>query len=66
MVEETRTRPVLETASAVWSRRKWLAVLAFAAPMAAGVPQANGALMPEMQLNDQQLDQITAYLTSLR
>ena len=36
MVEETRSRPALETALAVWSRRKWLAVLAFAAPMLAG------------------------------
>jgi protein tyrosine kinase modulator len=36
MVDETRTRPALETASAVWSRHKWLAILAFAAPMIAG------------------------------
>jgi polysaccharide chain length determinant protein (PEP-CTERM system associated) len=37
MVEETRKGSGLDTLLAVWSRRKWLAVLAFAASMAAGV-----------------------------
>jgi len=35
--EETSTRSALDTVLAVWSRRKWIAVLAFAIPMAAGV-----------------------------
>ncbi|PYN38756.1 MAG: hypothetical protein DMD98_03215 [Candidatus Rokuibacteriota bacterium] len=37
MAEETRKRSGLEMVLAVWSRRKWLAILAFASPMAAGV-----------------------------
>jgi polysaccharide biosynthesis transport protein len=39
MADETQTqsRSPLETVLAVWSRRKWLAILAFAAPLVAGV-----------------------------
>src|SRR5438093_13785437 len=37
MVEEARKRAALDAMLAVWSRRKWLALLAFAAPLAAGV-----------------------------
>src|SRR3989442_3984816 len=37
MIEETREQSALDTLLAVWSRRKWLAILAFAAPLAAGV-----------------------------
>src|SRR5215470_732354 len=36
MIEETRTRPVLDVGLAVWSRRKWLAIVALAVPLAAG------------------------------
>jgi succinoglycan biosynthesis transport protein ExoP len=36
MAEETGKRSGLDTLLAVWSRRKWLAILVFAAPMAAG------------------------------
>jgi uncharacterized protein involved in exopolysaccharide biosynthesis len=35
-MEETRKQSPLETLLSVWSRRKWLAILAFIAPMAAG------------------------------
>ena len=34
---ETRSRSQVDTVLAVWSRRKWLAILAFVAPLAAGV-----------------------------
>ena len=34
---ETRSRSPVDTLLAVWSRRKWLAILAFVAPLAAGV-----------------------------
>src|SRR5437016_9041263 len=37
MVEETRSRSPLDTVLAVWSRRKWLAILGFVAPLVAGV-----------------------------
>ena len=37
MIEETRKQSALDTVLAIWSRRKWLAILAFAAPLAAGV-----------------------------
>ena len=37
MMEETRSWSPLNTALAVWSRRKWLAILAFVAPLVAGV-----------------------------
>jgi polysaccharide chain length determinant protein (PEP-CTERM system associated) len=37
MAEERRSRSPLDTLLAVWGRRKWLAVLVFAVPMAAGV-----------------------------
>jgi len=37
MADETRSRSQLDTVLAVWSRRKWLAVLVFAVPMAAGL-----------------------------
>jgi len=36
MVEETQKRSPLDTLLPVWSRRKWLAILAFAIPMAVG------------------------------
>lgn len=36
MVDETRKRSPIDTLLAVWSRRKWLAILTFAAPVAAG------------------------------
>ena len=35
MAEETPDRSLLDVLPAVWSRRKWLAILAFAAPLAA-------------------------------
>jgi succinoglycan biosynthesis transport protein ExoP len=35
MAEETPNRSLLDTLPAVWSRRKWLAILAFAAPLSA-------------------------------
>ncbi len=34
---ETRSRSPVDTVLAVWSRRKWFAILAFVAPLAAGV-----------------------------
>ena len=37
MTEETRKGAGLDTLLEVWSRRKWLAILAFAFPLAAGV-----------------------------
>ena len=37
MTEETRKGASLDTLLEVWSRRKWLAILAFAFPLAAGV-----------------------------
>jgi polysaccharide chain length determinant protein (PEP-CTERM system associated) len=37
MGDERRTRSALEAIPAIWSRRKWLAILAFAAPLAVGV-----------------------------
>ncbi|PYM94898.1 MAG: hypothetical protein DME04_06510 [Candidatus Rokuibacteriota bacterium] len=37
MAEETRQQSGLDMLLAVWSRRKWLAILAFVAPLAAGV-----------------------------
>ncbi|PYN30728.1 MAG: hypothetical protein DMD98_18665, partial [Candidatus Rokuibacteriota bacterium] len=37
MAEETRKGSGLDVVLAVWSRRKWVAILAFAVPMAAGV-----------------------------
>ena len=37
MAEETRKGSGLDMVLAVWSRRKWVAILAFAVPMAAGV-----------------------------
>ncbi len=36
-MEEIRSRSGLDTLFAVWSRRKWLAILTFLAPLAAGV-----------------------------
>lgn len=36
MAEETRQQSGLDTILAIWSRRKWLAVLAFVLPMCAG------------------------------
>jgi polysaccharide chain length determinant protein (PEP-CTERM system associated) len=36
-MDETRSRSPLDTVLAVWGRRKWLAILAFAAPLVAGV-----------------------------
>src|SRR5438034_5486784 len=35
MAEETPDRSLLDVLPAVWSRRKWLAILAFAAPLSA-------------------------------
>jgi polysaccharide biosynthesis transport protein len=37
MTEETRQRSGLETFLAVWSRRRWLAIFTFIAPLAAGI-----------------------------
>src|SRR6266850_8522268 len=37
MTEEARKRAALDKLLAIWSRRKWLALLAFAAPLAGGV-----------------------------
>jgi polysaccharide chain length determinant protein (PEP-CTERM system associated) len=37
MLEQTRSRSPLDTLLSIWSRRKWLAILAFVAPLAAGV-----------------------------
>jgi len=37
MTEEARKRAALDRLLAIWSRRKWLALLAFAAPLAGGV-----------------------------
>src|SRR5262245_15803168 len=37
-MEVTRSRSPLEMLVAIWGRRKWLAVLVFAVPIAAGVP----------------------------
>ena len=37
VAEETRKGAALDTFLAVWSRRKWLAIFAFAFPLAAGV-----------------------------
>src|SRR5204862_7611775 len=37
VTEETRKGAGLDTLLEVWSRRKWLAILAFAFPLAAGV-----------------------------
>jgi protein tyrosine kinase modulator len=37
MTEETRSTSPLDTLLAAWGRRKWLAILVFAAPMAVGV-----------------------------
>ena len=37
MVEATQKRSPLDTLLAVWSRRKWLAILAFVGPLAAGL-----------------------------
>src|SRR5262245_10325953 len=37
MVEEPRKRPPQELVMALWRRRKWLALLAFVAPLAAGL-----------------------------
>src|SRR2546426_10297435 len=43
---ETRSRSPVDTLLAVWSRRKWLAILAFVAPLAAGVSLA--AFLPNI------------------
>src|SRR5258705_8001466 len=37
MVDETRNQSPLDMLSAVWSRRKWLAIPVFLAPLAAGL-----------------------------
>jgi polysaccharide biosynthesis transport protein len=37
-MEVTRSRSPLDMLQAVWGRRKWLAILVFAVPIAAGVP----------------------------
>jgi protein tyrosine kinase modulator len=37
MADETPSRSPVDTVLAVWSRRKWLAILAFAAPLVGGV-----------------------------
>ncbi|HKD39010.1 MAG TPA: hypothetical protein VKB87_01875, partial [Myxococcaceae bacterium] len=37
MADETRSQSPVDTALAIWSRRKWLAILAFVAPLVAGV-----------------------------
>jgi succinoglycan biosynthesis transport protein ExoP len=37
MVEETRSQSPVDMVLAVWSRRKWLAILAFVTPLVAGV-----------------------------
>ena len=37
MVEETRSTSPIDMVAAVWGRRKWLAILVFAVPVAAGV-----------------------------
>jgi polysaccharide biosynthesis transport protein len=37
MADETRSQSPVDTVLAVWSRRKWLAILAFVAPLVAGV-----------------------------
>ncbi len=37
MGDETRSQSPVDTVLAVWSRRKWLAILAFGAPLVAGV-----------------------------
>src|SRR4029450_6115551 len=36
-MDETQSRSPLDTVLAVWSRRKWVAILAFLAPLVAGV-----------------------------
>jgi protein tyrosine kinase modulator len=36
-MDETRSQSPVDTVLAVWSRRKWLAILAFVAPLVAGV-----------------------------
>src|SRR5262249_36189700 len=37
MADETRSQSPVDTALAIWSRRKWLAILAFVAPLVAGL-----------------------------
>src|SRR5215467_4177086 len=37
MADETRSQSPVDTVLAIWSRRKWLAILAFVAPLVAGV-----------------------------
>jgi len=46
MAEETRKGSPLETVLPIWSRRKWLAILVFVAPMAAGTSLV--AFMPNI------------------